>query len=115
MRKNGTFEDGNLVLASFSDQSFDFRRFRGCNLTETDLQGIKAVDLSFERCRFEGTEFSQASVSSGMIRDSEILSLSGIAGLSGITIDVPAMMAQAHALALAAGLKVVDASSRHKG
>lgn len=106
MLKNVVYEECRLVLASFRFSRFTSVTFRNCDLTEADFQGMKAVNVNFERCRFEGTEFSQASVTSGAIRDCEIGSLSGITGLAGITVDVPALMALAPALALAAGFIV---------
>ena len=104
--KNSTFDDCNLTLASFRFARFTNAVFRNCNLTEVDFQGCKATKMTFERCRIEATDFSQAAFQSGTIRMCEIVSLTGVKFLSGLTIDEPALLALARALAVSAGLRL---------
>ena len=92
--KNVTFEDSNLTLASFRFARMTNVTFRGCNLGELDFQGVKAAKIVFEKCRIENAEFSQAVFQSGNVRMCEIVSLSGVKFLSGLTVDEPALLVQ---------------------
>ena len=104
--KGVVFDDCNLTLASFRFGRFTSATFRGCNLTEVDFQGLKATSVVFEECRMEATEFSQATFQNGSLSGCEVVSLSGVQFLAGLTIDEPALLALAPALAATLGIRM---------
>jgi uncharacterized protein YjbI with pentapeptide repeats len=104
--KNVVFEECNLQLASFRFARFTNVVFRNCNLTEVDFQGVKAAKVEFDHCRIQATEFSQAAFQAGSITMCEIVSLTGVKFLAGLSIDEPALLALAPALAASAGLRL---------
>jgi uncharacterized protein YjbI with pentapeptide repeats len=61
--------------------------FEGCQLTEADGYGAKAVDVSFTDCDLTGAELSQATLTGARFLRSRLADLRGATALAGAVID----------------------------
>ncbi len=102
------FEECSLDDANLRMIDAERVTLSGCALVAADLHGAQIASAQFARCDLRGADFTKARLRDVDLRSSEVTGLRGAGTLRGATIDSAQVIALAHSLAAAVGVRVVD-------
>jgi uncharacterized protein YjbI with pentapeptide repeats len=110
---NGQLDDGLIEECVTDELSFRFSRLRQVAFRDCDLSGIDFTPTTFEhvtieRCDLSRARFDAATVKCLEITDCTLAGIHGVGGLKGAQVDAGDVPAMAIALAVEAGLRIVD-------
>ena len=100
--------DCRADLVSLAGARIDRVTFTGCDLRETSFDEAQLRDVRFERCDLSRASFARARLQRVELLDCDLAQLRSIADLRGATMRWGDIVANAGALAAAAGIGLVE-------
>lgn len=106
--KNVWFKNSKLDVANFRFAKLEQVVFESCVITEADFYSATLKNVRFIDCDFEDVEFSEATLQHVDLTESRILSVKGLRGLKGATINQEQLVQLAPSMAQEIGIIIQD-------
>ena len=111
---DATFRDCRIDLATFAGTTFERATFEGCILTQADFGNALLRRVRFEHCDLTDSELDGLRIDGCALHACTLDGASGLERLRGATMPWPDVVANAAALAHALGIRVLTEDERRR-